>query len=344
MYSDDSYHSESEFYYPDELNVIEENQPISASTSHIENDKTGEITSDIEDFILSKRPENTMKKTKYDMNIWKRYFDSENDLRDIENIPADELNVHICRFFMQAKKKNGTAYEPNTLTCFLRSLQRYLNDKSSSINVFKDQAFNKAREVLSAKRKVVVRENAKGNRPQAARELTEEEEDKLFRLGEFGDNNPEALQRTVWWLLSLHFGFRARDESRRLKWGDVKLCGDEENGGEFLVWQSERGSKTRNGNGQQRAFNPVAEATNGERCPIRFYKEFMKRRPESMKDPEAPFFLAINHKRKPENPVWYQKSPLGKNEIGKFLSKQRKTQVSKATSVITVSGKRVFPG
>ncbi len=147
MYSDDSYHSESEFYYPDESNV-EENQPISASTSHIENDKTGEIASVIEDFILSKRPENTMKKTKYDMNIWKRYFDSENDLRAIENIPADELNVHICRFFMQAKKKNGTAYEPNTLTCFLRSLQRYLNDKSSSINVFKDQAFNKAREVL----------------------------------------------------------------------------------------------------------------------------------------------------------------------------------------------------
>ncbi len=180
-----------------------------------------------------------MKKTKYDMNIWKRYFDSENDLQDIENIPANELNVHICRLFMQAKKRNGTAYEPNTLTCFLRSLQRYLNDKSSSINVFKDQAFNKAREVLCAKRKVVVRENAKGNQPQAARELTEEEEDKLFRLGEFGDNDPEALQRTVWWLLSPHFGFRAKDESKRLKWGDVKLCKDEENGGEFVVWQSE---------------------------------------------------------------------------------------------------------
>ncbi len=105
----------------------------------------------------------------------------------------------------------------------------------------------------------------------------------------------------------------------------MKLCGDEENGGEFLVWQSERGSKTRNGNGQQRAFNPVAEATNGERCPVRFYKEFMKHRPESMKDPEAPFFLAaINHKRKPENPVWYKKSPLDKNEIGKFLSKAAK--------------------
>ena len=132
------------------------------------------------------------------------------------------------------------------MTWFLRSIQRYLNDKISTINIFKDQAFNKAREVLSAKRKEVVRENAKGNQPQAARELTEGVEDKLFRLGEFGTSNPEALQRTVWWLLSLHFRFRARDKSRRLKWGDVKLCGDPANNNQFLLWQSERGSKTRN--------------------------------------------------------------------------------------------------
>ena len=40
-----------------------------------------------------------------------------------------------------------------------------------------------------------------------------------------------------------------------------------------------------------------------------------------MKTPEAPFFLAINHQRKTDNPVWYRRAPLGKNEIGKFLSK-----------------------
>ena len=50
----------------------------------------------------------------------------------------------------------------------------------------------------------------------------------------------------------------------------------------------------------------------------------MKRRPDAMKDPDAPFFLAINHKRKPENPVWHQKSAMGKNETGKFLSKAAK--------------------
>ena len=85
MFSDDCYHTEDEFYYPEDLN-IEENEPILASTSYVNNDKSGEIANDIQDFILSKRPENTLKKTKYDMNIWKKYFDSENELRDIENM------------------------------------------------------------------------------------------------------------------------------------------------------------------------------------------------------------------------------------------------------------------
>ena len=52
---------------------------------------------------------------------------------------------------------------------------------------------------------------AKGNKPQAAQAI--DEDGAFFEAGEFGDSNPVALQRTVWWFLSLHFGFRARDES-----------------------------------------------------------------------------------------------------------------------------------
>ena len=38
-----------------------------------------------------------------------------------------------------------------------------------------------------------------------------------------------------------------------------------------------------------------------------------------MLEPDAPFYLAINHRRKPNDKVWYLDKPLGKNEIGKFL-------------------------
>ena len=92
------------------------------------------------------------------------------------------------------------------------------------------------------KRKSLVHEHGKGNKPQAAQAIDEDEEDTLFEAGEFGDSNPVALQRTVWWFLSLHFGFRARDESRKLRWGDVQLQ-QQKDGQEILVWLAERGQK-----------------------------------------------------------------------------------------------------
>jgi len=40
-----------------------------------------------------------------------------------------------------------------------------------------------------------------------------------------------------------------------------------------------------------------------------------------MNQPEAPFYLAIKHQGRATDAVWYNKSPLGKNEIGKLLTK-----------------------
>ena len=97
----------------------------------------------------------------------------------------------------------------------------------------------------SQERFSLIHEHGKGNKPQAATAL-EDEEDALFEIGEFGDSNPVSLRRTVWWLLSLHFGFRARDKSRKLRWGDVELQQDKD-GEEMLVWLAERGTKTRHG-------------------------------------------------------------------------------------------------
>ena len=39
-----------------------------------------------------------------------------------------------------------------------------------------------------------------------------------------------------------------------------------------------------------------------------------------MLEPDVPFYLSINHRRKPNDKVWYLDIPLGKNEIGKFLN------------------------
>ena len=117
-----------------------------------------------------------------------------------------------------------------------------MHEEGSLINILKDNEFFKSREVLAAKRKNLVRQ-AKGNRPKiATRELTEAEEDALFENGQFGVQDPKSLQRALWWFLSLHFGWRARDESRKLCWGDVGLANYPETNSEYLVWKSERGN------------------------------------------------------------------------------------------------------
>ena len=179
--------------------------------------KSNQFLAEVHDFIEGQRPENTKK------NVWKPYLTSAGEDRNIEDIPAKDLNLHMSRFFMEIKKKDGGQYKPTTVTSFHRSLQRYLNDHGSTLNILKDQQFPLSREALSSRKRQLLRDFRKGNRPQAARPLTEAEEDLMFERGEFGDQDPEVLQRTIWWLLSLHFGFRARDESKKLKWGDVKL-------------------------------------------------------------------------------------------------------------------------
>ena len=66
------------------------------------------------------------------------------------------------------------------------------------------------------KKKAVITRFRQENTPTSRSSLADAEEDLMFKRGEFGNKHPEILQKTVWWLLSLQFGFQAPDESRKL--------------------------------------------------------------------------------------------------------------------------------
>ena len=121
------------------------------------------------------------------------------------------------------KKLDGTEYEPVSLTCFRRSRQRSLNERGSGMNIIDGDKFKLSREVLSAKRRQLVVEHGKGNKPNAARELTEGEKDKLFECGEFGTSNPTVLQRTLWWIIALHFWVQSSRRKPPIKVGGRHL-------------------------------------------------------------------------------------------------------------------------
>ena len=169
---EDDKHSPSEFYYPEDLETFDAETETGITESR----------EAIDDFINQQKSANTNKKTATDINTLLRYMEA-NGMKNekIESLPASELDHLLSKFFLNARKKNGEEYEPATVSSFQRSIQRYLSEKKYPFNILKDNEFEKSRKVLAAKRKSLVHEHGKGNKPQAAQAIDEDEEDTLSK-------------------------------------------------------------------------------------------------------------------------------------------------------------------
>ncbi|KAK3731923.1 hypothetical protein QZH41_000275 [Actinostola sp. cb2023] len=318
--SNESEHSESEFHYPEHISDAD----ILEQVNDIENKLL--MSEEIQTYIHGQQQPNTAPKTKYDINVFKRFLAEVGEEREVIAIAPNELDILLCNFYIKAKTTGDLEYEPDTLSSS-RSIQRHLDDNNWKINILKDEVFKKSRDVLKSKRRDL-RKSGKGNKPNATEALTSDDINRIFQEYGFGGHDPEVLSRTVWFFITLHFGHRARHEARQLKFGDIQLKKDQSTEEEYLEWVTERESKTRHGdeNEHHRVFQPKPYATGtcDHKCPVYCYKQFVYRHPEDAKCDESPFFLAINHCRKPEDQVWFINTPMVKNTIGQILSSATK--------------------
>ncbi|KAK3732670.1 hypothetical protein QZH41_007975 [Actinostola sp. cb2023] len=225
----------------------------------------------VEKFLDDNKNVNTARKTKTDLNVWRRWCQPRDETREIEDIPPSELDGLLCLFFIEAKKQNAADFEPGTLTSFQRSLDRHLRQKSKPYSILSDRQFSKSRETLECKRRQL-RLAGKGRRPNKALGLNSNEMEKLWLEKQLGDHSPDALIRTIWLNNTMHFGWRAQDEHRKVLLGDLEI--QKEQGGdekEYVIWHTERGSKTRTGGkefGPERYYNPRMYATGNDRSRV----------------------------------------------------------------------------
>jgi hypothetical protein len=91
--------------------------------------------SDIDKFLDENENENTNKKTLSDIRLFKSYLVNTGENTEIENMTAENLNEKFSTFLLSVTKKDGTEYEPSTLRGFMCSLDRYLRQRNSNINV-----------------------------------------------------------------------------------------------------------------------------------------------------------------------------------------------------------------
>jgi len=97
----------------------------------------------------------------------------------------------------------------------------------------------------------------------------------------------------------------------------VRCCGEKNSRQTQIPRVQRKTNKDKDWHGCKRLPKSQAENVEGSerKNPLQVYDLYSSKRPQDIKDPESPFYLAIN-RTKP----WFKSAPMGINKLG-FLMK-----------------------
>ena len=91
---------------------------------------------DINIILETEENENTKKKNKQDMALFSSFLqNSQNETRDIHEIPPYQLDSYISKFLLSVRKRNGDNYEPTSLRGMVSSFERYFNNDTTTLSL-----------------------------------------------------------------------------------------------------------------------------------------------------------------------------------------------------------------
>ena len=136
-----------------------------------------------------------LKSTAFWLSWWKKRCLEKRITEEIDDYEPEELNTLFERFYAELKNKHGEDYEPESLKIMIASLDRHLKNNGYSLTIVRDREFSSSKQVLDGKAKQL-RLADRGKRPKKARQLSEEEEEILWKSEKLGGKTPESLIRT----------------------------------------------------------------------------------------------------------------------------------------------------
>ncbi len=154
-----------------------------------ERDRHVEISEeDTSNLIKNMENSNTRRKTEYDTKLFCDWLVGVDEQRRLIDIPPGELDILLSRFFMSARKADGSNYEPDSLKCIQNSLCRYLKQNNYQKNINQDIEFDHSRRVMDARRKEL-KQAGLGNKKQKAEAFSDEEINILYQKNLLGKGN-----------------------------------------------------------------------------------------------------------------------------------------------------------
>uniref|UniRef100_A0A673MQJ6 Si:ch211-126i22.5 n=1 Tax=Sinocyclocheilus rhinocerous TaxID=307959 RepID=A0A673MQJ6_9TELE len=278
------------------------------------------LSADMDERAYQEQNEKTIRSTQTALRNFRDFLVSKypTETREIYFIPCQELDIYLASFFVDARQRDGSEYEPNSLANYQCGLERYLKEHHYAYSITRDQEFQRSQDALKQKQ-LELKFKGKGNKPHKSMKLTFADELLLRKRGLLSRFNPEGLLNLVWLNNTKAFGHCTGFHSSTLKWGDVRLL-TTETGLECLEWTyqdfNDPNARNRRSTTEYRIYaTPHAPQT----CPVQDYKEYAQRRPQAMLFEDAPFYLSIKPVVNLAALHWYNCQALGKNKLAKMV-------------------------
>ena len=233
----------------------------------------------------------------------------------------DELNFSVSRFIKECRNKQGELYPGTTLREIVLCIQMYFSKLGFEYRFLYDPLFSQIKNTLDTTMKEIAGEGIGLNKKQAEI-ITTDEENMLWERGVLGDNNPQQLLRTVFYLNGVHFALRGGVEHRNLRVGDFsqfKILSDSNNI-EFLQYTEDK-SKTNQGGLPHLKVKPKVvraypNTNRPERCIVRLHKKYIALCPPC--DNNSFYRKEL---RCPRSDVWFTKQAKGVHSLQQMVSK-----------------------
>nr|XP_033781903.1 uncharacterized protein KIAA1958 homolog isoform X1 [Geotrypetes seraphini]XP_033781914.1 uncharacterized protein KIAA1958 homolog isoform X1 [Geotrypetes seraphini]XP_033781925.1 uncharacterized protein KIAA1958 homolog isoform X1 [Geotrypetes seraphini] len=300
---------------------VSSSEQQSIVVSNLSNEATAQTLPDQDEAAAElnrEQNEKTIRSTQTALRNFREFLIAKypSEAREIYVIPCKELDAYLASFFVDARQKDGSEYEPNSLANYQCGLERYLKEHRYGYSITRDKEFKRSQEALKQKQ-IELRCKGKGNKPHKSMKLTFADELILRKRGLLSRYNPEGLLNLVWLNNTKAFGHCTGFHGSTLKWGDVRLR-VLETGLEYLEWMGQESpdAKTKRAGTECRVYaTPHAPQT----CPVQDYKEYAQRRPPAMRYEDAPFYLSIKPVVNLAALHWYNCQALGKNKLAKMV-------------------------
>ncbi|XP_045167184.2 uncharacterized protein KIAA1958 homolog [Mercenaria mercenaria] len=291
-----------------------ENCELLGVDTHCEN-RFGKTTKteDFDALIKDQKSGNTERSTKWATSVFEAWRSVRKlDGEEIPPLEECDINTHLSRFVVEARKQDGSPYPPGSLYNIACGLLRNLRSSGIYDKNFLDETnarYARFREVLDAQMKKLTKDGL-GIGQREAKPVNEEDEKILWSKGVFGNSSSVALQHTMYFYNCKFFGLRALDEHRTLNCNQFAIGSDEN--GRYIEFKGTN-SKTYNGGLKHRRIEPKIIRHYDENSGIvDFYEQYLNALGLS-----GPFYRRPLNKS--EGHLRYGEQVVGINKLKTFM-------------------------